>query len=71
MRDPFRASKRQWKRYDPEPPKKDNSLREWELYVWTLTVIVAIYCIGIIASHDAHPVDAKQRTVPAETRAHR
>lgn len=66
-RDPFKASKRDWKRYDPEPPPRDNSFREWELYVWTVTCIVALWCMAVIVSGGGHSNDAKPQRATTTT----
>lgn len=52
-KNPFDDAKRQWKRYDPEPPESEKGCdqcewREWELYVWIVTVLVAIFLLSHI-----------------------
>ena len=56
--DPFKASKREWKRYDPDPPEDENEhgcdrceWRTWEKAVWCYTLIAAIILAAYILSN--------------------
>ena len=50
--DPFKASKREWKRYDPEQPPEPERCPKcdwlpWETMVWLATIGVAVPLIAI------------------------
>lgn len=44
--DPFKSSKREWKRYDPEPKEPEKCPRcewlPWEKNVWVAVAIIAV-----------------------------
>lgn len=55
MSDPFKSSKRQWKRYDPEPPEDNGEWRAWERLAWMAYVVAIVVLTAIILGNLTAP----------------